>query len=129
MRKENELELKKEIGQRIKQRRIELDITQQQIQEETDISTGNLSCIENGKYFPSATALLELSKILNCSVDWILTGIPKNYSTDNLGLFDIETSNLLNGFKQLSVHDREEFLGILDLKLRLAKKNSVFHSQ
>ena len=45
MKKEIELELKKEIGQRIKQRRIELAITQQQIQEKTDISSGNLSCI------------------------------------------------------------------------------------
>ena len=51
------------IGQRIKERRKELKITQTQIQQETSISSGNLSCIENGKYLPSAVALLELSKI------------------------------------------------------------------
>ena len=62
------------IGQRIKERRKQLNITQTQIQEQTSISSGNLSCIENGKYLPSATALVELAQILNCSVDWILTG-------------------------------------------------------
>ena len=61
-------------------------------------------------------------------MDWILTGVPRNCSPDNNELFDIEISNLLNGFKQLSIGDREEFLGILDLKLKLAKKNSIFHS-
>lgn len=74
------------IGQRIKERRKQLNITQTQIQEQTSISSGNLSCIENGKYLPSATALVELAQILNCSVDWILTGeyqITKNSENSN----------------------------------------------
>lgn len=66
--------MENEIGKRIKARRNELHITQTQIQSKTSISTGNLSCIENGKYLPSTTALIELSKILDCSIDWILTG-------------------------------------------------------
>ena len=38
------------IGKRIKARRLELHITQTQIQEQTCVTSGNLSCIENGKY-------------------------------------------------------------------------------
>ena len=48
------------IGQRIKERRNQLNITGKQIKEATGISTGNLSEIENGKILPSATALMEL---------------------------------------------------------------------
>ena len=62
------------IGERIKKRRIELNITGKQVYEIAGISTGNLSGIESGKSLPSAMALLGLSKILSCSVDWILTG-------------------------------------------------------
>ena len=62
------------IGQRIKERRKSLNITGKQIKEATGISTGNLSEIENGKILPSATALMGLSQVLNCSTDYILFG-------------------------------------------------------
>ena len=108
------------IGQRIKERRKELKITQTQIQQETSISSGNLSCIENGKYLPSAVALLELSKILNCSIDWMLTG---NSSISESGtILDTEETELLNGFRKLSEDDKEELLCLLQAKLRKLKK-------
>ena len=62
------------IGQRIKERRKELNITQAQIKNSTGISTGNLSEIENGHILPSSAALINLSQILKCSVDYILFG-------------------------------------------------------
>ena len=52
---------------------------------QTSITSGNVSCIENGKYLPSSTALIELSQVLDCSIDWILTG---NTSTDNISESD-----------------------------------------
>ena len=62
------------IGKRIAERRKSLGITGQQIKDQIGISTGNLSGIEKGNSLPSAAALIGLSKILNCSVDWILKG-------------------------------------------------------
>lgn len=108
------------IGQRIKERRKELKITQTQIQKETSISSGNLSCIENGKYLPSAVALLELSTILNCSIDWILTG--KSSISECDLILDNEETELLNGFRELSEDDKEELLCLLHLKLRKTHK-------
>lgn len=97
-----------EIGIRIKSRRKELHITQAQIQEESSISTGNLSCIENGKYLPSTTALIELSKILNCSIDWILTGkssISKNTPSLSDDLEElVETYNKLDRRGRHRIH-------------------------
>lgn len=108
------------IGQRIKERRKELKITQTQMQEETSISSGNLSCIENGKYLPSAVALLELSKILDCSVDWMLTG--KSSISNNKTFLDNEEKELLDGFRELPEDDREELLCLLQMKLRKVNK-------
>lgn len=108
------------IGQRIKEKRKELGITQTQIQHETTISSGNLSCIENGKYLPSAVALLELSRILNCSVDWILTG--KSSISDNYTVLDNREAELLNGFREIPEDDKEELLCLLHLKRKKMKK-------
>ena len=110
------------IGQRIKERRRALKITQTQIQENTSISSGNLSCIENGKYLPSATALVELSNILECSVDWILTG--NSSISNNQVVLDIKDSErtLLTQFKELSEDDQEEILMMVQLKYNRTQK-------
>lgn len=110
------------IGQRIKERRKELKITQTQIQQETSISSGNLSCIENGKYLPSAVALLELSKILDCSIDWMLTG--KSSISENASILDNEEVELLNMFRELDHDDQEELIDIVEIKLKRKKKGS-----
>ncbi len=112
------------IGQRIKERRKELHITQTQIQEQTGITSGNLSCIENGKYLPSSVALLELSKILNCSVDWILTGKPVISNINNsLDITDSKESELINYFREMSSDDQEELIQIAQIKATKKKRN------
>ncbi len=111
------------IGNRIKERRKALNITQTQIQLKTSISSGNLSCIENGKYLPSAVALLELSKILDCSIDWILTG--QSSISESLPVLDNKESDLLHKFKELSADDQEEIIAIINIKLQKARKTGV----
>lgn len=111
------------IGQRIKDRRIELQLTQSYIQKNTSISSGNLSCIENGKYLPSATALIELSQILDCSIDWILTGNSKiSNITDPLDILDSNEKKLLLYFQKMSSSDKEEFLMIAQIKANKGKR-------
>ena len=117
------------IGERIKARRKELHITLTQVKEQTDISAGNLSCIENGKYLPSAVALIELSRILDCSIDWILTG--KCSISENSSGSDIEHSKdniLLSHFHTMSVEDQEELLMIAEIKANKNKKGIVISS-
>ena len=111
------------IGQRIKNRRRELKITQTQIQQETSISSGNLSCIENGKYLPSAIALLELSKILDCSIDWILTG--ESSISENQTILETREQTLLNGFRMLPEDEQKELIEILEMKLRKIHKTRM----
>ena len=98
------------IGERIASRRKELGITGQQIKEAIGISTGNLSGIEKGSSLPSATALIGLSKMLDCTIDWILTGkTPKSEFLTSPVLSDgekelLDTYNKLDRRGQHRVH-------------------------
>lgn len=107
------------IGERIKSRRKELNITQVQIREATGISSGNMSGIESGKSLPSASALIELSKVLNCSIDWMLTG--NSPISEGIILSNIE-EDLLTGFRELPEDDKDELIGILKMKLRKVQR-------
>lgn len=62
------------IGQRIRNRRKELNLTMKDIFERENIKTGNLSELENDKYLPSVQTLISLGRALDCSIDWMLTG-------------------------------------------------------
>lgn len=61
------------IGQRIREQRINKKLTQKQLANAARIS-GNISELENNKYLPSAETLLNISRVLDCSIEWILTG-------------------------------------------------------
>lgn len=110
------------IGQRIKERRKNLNITGKQIKEATGISTGNLSEIENGKILPSATALMGLSKVLNCSTDYILFGSSQiSEFSENSHIREVEQT-LLYQFSNLPDTDQEEILMMVELKYNRTKK-------
>lgn len=124
--------MNKMIGCRIKQRRKELGLTQVQIKELTGISNGNLSDLENGNRLPSATALIELSRVLQVTTDWILTG---NYPISDISdtqsgysLSAVEES-FINCFKQLSSDDQDEVLAIINLKIQRKEKRKSINSE
>lgn len=106
--------LRATIGERIKSRRQELHLTQTDIARNSDISSGNISGMENGKFLPSALALHQLSVLLKCSIDWIITGEVSNI--EELNFSDIE-DNLLRSFRSLDESDQEEILELIEFKL------------
>lgn len=113
-----------EIGNRIKQRRKELGLTQVQIHEATGISSGNLSLIENGKTLPSSAALVNLSNLLQCSIDYLLKGGSLNLENSDLFNFkdfgqisDMEIS-LLELFRKLDPDNQEEIIDLMELKIK-----------
>lgn len=106
----------KMIGQRIKNKRKELNITQTQVYNELGISSGNLSGIENGKSLPSAAALIGLSRMFKCTTDYILFGeSPKSEPviiSDNKDYED----KMLEMLSKLSDTDKEEIYMITKMK-------------
>ena len=111
------------IGKRIKKRRKELHLTQTEIKEKTGISSGNMSDIERGNRLPAATTLAQLSEILDCSIDCILTG--KSPVSENLISPDIgeKDQKLLSLFHEISEEDQEELLMIAQLKYNRTQKS------
>lgn len=112
------------IGQRIKERRKELHITQTKIKEVTGISTGNLSEIENGHILPSSAALINLSEILECSVDYILFGESRNLENKKISnMRNYIEDDLIRYFRGISEDDQEEILMIAQMKYNRTQKS------
>lgn len=119
------------IGKRIKQRRLELGLTQTQVFEYVGINSGNLSKIENGKVLPSSSSLIGLSEILQCSVDYILKGESAIMQNANLcnnaetNTFDITPSEecFVNCLRQLPASEQDEVIQFMNLKIRSLKRD------
>jgi transcriptional regulator with XRE-family HTH domain len=62
------------IGKRLRAARENVKLTIQEVSAKSNISTGNLSKLENDINKPSSDALISLSNIYQVSVDWILKG-------------------------------------------------------
>lgn len=62
------------VGERIKQRRLELGWTQDHLCTKADLSKSFLSELENGKRSVSAVNLLDIARALNVSLDFLMTG-------------------------------------------------------
>ena len=62
------------VGERIKERRLELGWTQDQLCTKVGLSKSFLSELENGKRSVSASNLLDIARSLNVSLDFLMTG-------------------------------------------------------
>ena len=102
------------IGNRIKQRRHDLNLTQIDIYKKCGIASGALSQIENGTRTPTVIIFYKIAQALECSMDWLLTGVSTNSENDILS--EIE-EYLLNGFRNISEEDQNELIQILEIKL------------
>lgn len=64
----------KAIGLKIKERRQAQGITQEFIADQLDVNPSHISNIECGRANPSLTALVKIANILQCSVDYFISG-------------------------------------------------------
>lgn len=62
------------LGQRIRERRQTLKLTQQQLAEALGLTPQHISAIEQEKRSPSLTSLAELAEELGVTVDYLVTG-------------------------------------------------------
>lgn len=65
------------IGSRIKNKRLELKLTQEQVSREANITTFYLSKIENGKSTTTLETLAILAKVLNIDLGYLVSGTSK----------------------------------------------------
>lgn len=79
-----------DLGKRIREERLKLNLTQEKLAECADISSSYLGQIERGERNVTLDTLLRISNKLNVSIDYLL----KNS-------INIENDNTLNQLKQL----------------------------
>jgi len=74
------------IGTRVKEARILMGISQEQLSWDTNLSASYISLIETGKKKPSLGSLLRISNTLGITIDELLSGNqihnPTDYQTD-----------------------------------------------
>lgn len=100
------------MGKRIKQQRNALGLTQQDIYDKLNISQNHYSRIENGHIGMSFEILVQLSEILNISIDYILTGKLRDSECPD---FAAKYSGLSDKQKQF-IAKQMDFLKEIDLK-------------
>lgn len=103
---------RREIGERISKQRRKLGLTQQNIYDEIDISQNHYSQIENGRSGISIEKLIQISDILNISIDYILTGKTQGNKKSD---FEEKYSELSNKQKQF-INQQIDSLKKFDLK-------------
>lgn len=109
------------VGARIKNRRNEIHLTQTDIFNMCGIRSGALSRIENGTSVPSVILFYRIAQILECDMQWLLTGDSPNME---IPIFSQNEEKLLEGFRELSKAEQEELLGILTLKQQKEKRQA-----
>lgn len=109
----------------------------------TGLSTGNLSELENDKFAPSASALIALKKVLNISIDWLLTGegeASNNFASEQPVcrentetcyptkekkcldcLLEKEEQELLSKYRKLDDESKRDILGFIRVALTKSK--------
>lgn len=102
-----------EIGARIRSRRKELRLKQNELAEMAELSNNYLSNIENGHSIPSLEAIVRLCAALNTTPDYILLGCIRQ---NNVSL------NIIDNLKLCS----EKSLGIIsDIILSFVKSDNA----
>lgn len=107
------------VGDRIKNRRKEMQLTQTDIFDMCGIRSGALSRIENGTSVPSVILFYRIAQILKCDMQWLLTGVSSNMENAS---FSKSEEKMIEDFRELSEEDKDELMEILQMKLRKAQK-------
>lgn len=95
----------KMMGKRIKARRKELNLTQKELTEKAGLNDKYISNIERATSIPSIDTLVNICKVLDISIDFILNGFMYK---------DIETSTIHMIINKLKLMEQEEQQFILD---------------
>ncbi|MBC5788158.1 helix-turn-helix domain-containing protein [Clostridium facile] len=104
----------KRIGKRIKERREELGLTQEQFAEKVGLTTNYISTVERGASFPRCEKLIKILNGLETSADAIFCDV-LIHSTN------YKTSQLSEELSHLPMEDQQRILNIVELMIKEAK--------
>lgn len=109
---------KQELGKRIRQIRVEKEMTREEFAERAELTSKFIYEVEHGKKGLSAKTLLKISQALDCSCDYILLGVSRD--EDDYGMPQFNT-RLLKGYSE---RECRILMEILQLVLMLKEERS-----
>lgn len=101
------------IGQKIKERRLSLGVTQESIANKLDVNPSHISNIECGRANPSLTALIKIANALHCSVDYFINE-EYSFKIDNAQEKNLD-EQILDKLKHCDTNKKEKILKIVDI--------------
>lgn len=115
----------KTIGSRIKNLRLEHNLSIQQLAEIVGKSKGNISGYENDKFEPSAQTIIAIAEYFSVSTDWILKGEKfQNQNSSSIKKSSF-SENSIPSLSKESKKDLEKFISFLQYKEQeIAKKQA-----
>lgn len=103
----------KAIGQKIKERRKSIGITQEAIANQLDVNGSHISNIECGRANPSLTALIKIANLLQCSVDYFISG-EYTYKIDKAKETSLD-DKIMEKLQYCDTEKKEKILKMIDL--------------
>ena len=107
----------KRVGKRIKERREELGMTQEEFAEKLGVATNYISTIERGASFPRYEKLVLLLNGLQTSADAIFCDV-LDYSNN------YQASELSKKLDELLPDEQKRILGVVEFMIKQAKENN-----
>lgn len=104
----------KRIGKRLKQRREELGLTQDQLAEKLDLTTNYISTVERGASFPRCEKLILLLNGLETSADAVFCDVLTHSAP-------AKASILSEQIAELPSEEQQRILNMVELMIKQAK--------
>lgn len=98
------------IGERIKNRRKEIGLTQEQLAEKLDVTVGYISQCERGISKINLEKLSEISDILSCDIGYFVVG-------SSIGCERYLIEEYTNKYEQLTPKQKKQIVGFIDIML------------
>ena len=119
----NEKDLRKSIGRKIKIARSKTDYTQEKLAEKLSLSTRYISQLERGIAFGSAKTIVNLCKALNISSDFLFEDLITN---DAPNLNDFIDNKFIENYIKLNDYNKKVINSFVHelLKLQSSEKTS-----
>lgn len=101
------------IGLKIKERRLSVGLTQETVANLLDVNPSHVSNIECGRANPSLTALVKIANILQCSVDYFISGeYTFTYNREQEQTLD---DKIMEKLKYCDIEKKKKILQIIDI--------------
>ena len=98
-------------GQRIKEQRIKLNMTQKRLAEEMHIAQASIAGYESENSFPDFEKLTWLCKFFDVTSDYLL-GI-SDVQNDKTDIYSIDEKNVLKYYQRLDQEDKDYIKGLM----------------